>query len=494
MKKLLTITLILILLLCTVTYGRKTTGLYEERVGNFTGPITGTEQDDNIKASLDLAHTDLDAMITYDTDVLALLGQSTGGVFYVDSSASGTTGVTWATAVNDLEEAMALCTNDAGDIIILAPGHAETIGGAAAIDLDISGITIIGLGTGELRPTFTYDTTTDSIAIGADDVRIKNCRFIATVTAVANAIIIEATMENTIIEDCIFENETAGTDEFVDTILISGTGSDGTIIRNNIFMSDTSENAGPKASINFVDCDLLEVYGNKFFGDAGDAHVFNETTASNFVSIYGNTFHQGAIGDAKLDTTPAISLVATTTGLIYDNTIAVNTANESLAIVAADCHVFGNRYSEIQGSSLEVGKTYVMSSATVVSGATDNIFTVAGGRIEIISMFGECTTVIGTVGATDIYVDATAGSDYDADFSTAVDIDALGAGDTITFSNAISEGVLTFVANQGAGQPLSWYCPAGILIVDPTTTSTGAITWWMTFRPLEEGVTVVVGP
>jgi len=131
-----------------------------------------------------------------------------------------------------------------------------------------------------------------------------------------------------------------------------------------------------------------------------------------------------------------------------------------------------------------------ISMDSVVSGATDNMFTVSGGRIEIVSLFGECTTAIGTVGATKIWIDATAGTDYDNDFCTSVDIDALGAGDVVTFTNAVSEGVLTFVANQNAGQTLSWFCPPGVILLDPTTTSTGAITWYMSYRKLEREAVV----
>ena len=128
---------------------------------------------------------------------------------------------------------------------------------------------------------------------------------------------------------------------------------------------------------------------------------------------------------------------------------------------------------------------FTISMDSVLSGALDQMFTVSGGRIEIISLFGECTTAIGTVGATKIVIDATDGTDYDNDLSTSVDIDALGAGDVITFTNAVSEGVLTFVANQNAGQTLSWFCPEGEIELDPTTTSTGAITWYMSYRKLE---------
>jgi len=53
-----------LLLVCLVSpvYAKKVTD-YRMRIGNFTGPATGAAQDDNIKASLDLAHTDLDTII-----------------------------------------------------------------------------------------------------------------------------------------------------------------------------------------------------------------------------------------------------------------------------------------------------------------------------------------------------------------------------------------------------------------------------------------------
>ncbi len=116
--------------------------------------------------------------------------------------------------------------------------------------------------------------------------------------------------------------------------------------------------------------------------------------------------------------------------------------------------------------------------------AVDQMFTVSGGPIEIVSLFGECTTAIGTVGSTVIQLDATAGSDYNRTFSTSVDIDALAVGDLVRFTNAIDQGVLNIDANAGAGQTLSWMCSVGEIELNPATTSTGAVTWYMSYRRL----------
>ncbi len=67
--------LILLVLACVLVFPFVNTvhavprGNTRETIGNYTGPITGAAQDDNIKASLDLAHTDLDAVLA-DTSAL----------------------------------------------------------------------------------------------------------------------------------------------------------------------------------------------------------------------------------------------------------------------------------------------------------------------------------------------------------------------------------------------------------------------------------------
>jgi hypothetical protein len=77
-----------------------------------------------------------------------------------------------------LDAAVSACTADAGDIIYVAPGHTESIIAATTLALDVAGVKIIGLGEGNLRPTFTFTTaTTANIAITRDDVTIENCIF-----------------------------------------------------------------------------------------------------------------------------------------------------------------------------------------------------------------------------------------------------------------------------------------------------------------------------
>ena len=137
---------------------------------------------------------------------------------------------------------------------------------------------------------------------------------------------------------------------------------------------------------------------------------------------------------------------------------------------------------------------YISCATATFAASADDVFLVAGGPIEIISFFGICTTEAGgSPGDLKIHCDATTG-DQDRDFSTTVTVDTLAAGDSVRFSNAIDEGVLDFTINVGAGQPLSWICPIGTIETSLTSTGTGAVTWYMVYRPLTSSSAVTAAP
>lgn len=81
MKKLLILLLVPIVLCgCHQEVAGRARGTDSEKIGNYTGPITGAAQDDNIKASLDLAHTDLDAIIVDGTQAAAQVALETKSI------------------------------------------------------------------------------------------------------------------------------------------------------------------------------------------------------------------------------------------------------------------------------------------------------------------------------------------------------------------------------------------------------------------------------
>lgn len=90
--------------------------------------------------------------------------------------------------------ALLQCVANRGDIVMVKPGHAETVSAASGINLNVAGVAIIGLGVGSTRPTITLGTAnTASIAVAANNVTVSNFLFkanflnIATCFNIANA-------------------------------------------------------------------------------------------------------------------------------------------------------------------------------------------------------------------------------------------------------------------------------------------------------------------
>lgn len=105
----------------------------------------------------------------------------TGKYLFVDSGSStfgdGTTPqCPFATLVRALQSSV----GGRGDVIVLAARHAERISAAGGITINDSTVSIIGLGSGINRPTFTFDTAnTATIVVKASNVTFQNVRFVA---------------------------------------------------------------------------------------------------------------------------------------------------------------------------------------------------------------------------------------------------------------------------------------------------------------------------
>lgn len=110
-----------------------------------------------------------------------------GTSYFVDSGSGSDTndGLSWDTALATLDAANNKCTANQGDIIYVAEGHAEswTTTGAKVV-LDTAGVTVIGLGVGSDRPTFSFGHTGATWTISAANVVLYNLLFLTTVDSV----------------------------------------------------------------------------------------------------------------------------------------------------------------------------------------------------------------------------------------------------------------------------------------------------------------------
>lgn len=73
-----------------------------------------------------------------------------------------------------LNSALNECS-DQGDYVLVLPGHEENISSADQMSNLVAGTTILGLGSGTNRPTFTWTTAASSFLLDVADVTIANC-------------------------------------------------------------------------------------------------------------------------------------------------------------------------------------------------------------------------------------------------------------------------------------------------------------------------------
>lgn len=77
-----------------------------------------------------------------------------------------------------LDFAFTQCSASRGDIIFVKSGHAETISSATALRFQTAGVSVVGVGVGTARPTFTLGTAnTTTIPVSADNIAVQNCVF-----------------------------------------------------------------------------------------------------------------------------------------------------------------------------------------------------------------------------------------------------------------------------------------------------------------------------
>jgi hypothetical protein len=135
---------------------------------------------------------------------------STGQYFFVSNSPlkvgqdATTRGKTPTDPFKTIAYAVTQCTANRSDVIVVMPGHVETITSATSFTITKAGISIIGLGVGSNRPTIQYTTaTTASLVISAANVFIQNVIFDMAVGAVdAIAVGITLTGANFRLFDC----------------------------------------------------------------------------------------------------------------------------------------------------------------------------------------------------------------------------------------------------------------------------------------------------
>lgn len=249
-----------------------------------------------------------------------LIPPTTGTVFFVKSTLGNNTvnsGLDPSTPFATIDYAIGFCTASKGDVIVVMPGHAESISGAAAIACDVAGITIVGLGWGNLRPTITLHTAATTIAVSAANVTLRNLRIATDVDAVVTCISITAAGCTLDAVDFV-ETASCAALQFV---LTTAAADDLTIINCRWIQTQTAATALQQWIV-LTGADRARISNNyanlKGYATSNPANgvIVGATTASLDVEIVGNRFiHLNSTGNIP------ISLLANSTGFVGYNSV-----------------------------------------------------------------------------------------------------------------------------------------------------------------------------
>jgi len=144
----------------------------------------------------------------------------------------------------------------------------------------------------------------------------------------------------------------------------------------------------------------------------------------------------------------------------------------------------------------EMAEKAVSTGAQITTGGSvANIFTITGGPIEVTALIGEVTTAVSANAcAMKLIMDPTAGAD--TDMCAAIDINGFAINGWIYFDGTIANAAV--LAIPGTALPLGIGMDVPLILLPGTVdmnlansnTTTGAITWYMRYKPLKTGITV----
>jgi hypothetical protein len=272
---------------------------------------------------------------------------TTGNSIFCDSATGTSTGPGFSpeTAYSTLITAMGGATASNGDVVYVAPGHAETIVGAAGMTFNKAGVTYHGLGLGRNRPTITFSTDIAAQAIvSAANVTFKNFVFVMTgIDAITAAI--SVTGADVAFEDCEFVTNT-GTAGVVLGILTAATATRFRVERCRFLGPATNTGTTTTAQIKH-EVGIDYVIKDSYFTGKMTQAILNATEVLG--GLIDNNRFVVATG------TKAIAVHANSTPFISNNRI--NVPSGTAPIVAAAGFVAGNVYSAAAGVTAGTAST-----------------------------------------------------------------------------------------------------------------------------------------
>lgn len=206
-------------------------------------------------------------------------------IFYVNSSSTNDAndashGQTPLSPLSTIDYAIGLTVAGRGDVVVVLPGHTETVSAAAGIDLDVAGTAVLGLGRGTLKPTISLGTaTTATIRINAANCYIGGLRCASAIDSLVKVFDINA--DYATIEDCDIVG--GSTLEILSFFNIATTKDFTTIRRCECYQATDpagTDGGADTGGVYLVDSENVTIEDCKFVGNFETAIIHNRTTGA----------------------------------------------------------------------------------------------------------------------------------------------------------------------------------------------------------------------
>ena len=143
-----------------------------------------------------------------------------------------------------------------------------------------------------------------------------------------------------------------------------------------------------------------------------------------------------------------------------------------------------------------MGKSVATGAQLTTGGTIANIFTISGGPVLVESLIGEFTAAVSANACNlKLIMDPTAGAD--TDMCVAVDIVSAAINSWVYLDGTIGNAAVIAVPGTalplGIGTDIPLILPPGTVDMSLANSNptTGAITWYMRYKPLKPGAKVV---
>lgn len=274
-----------------------------------------------------------------------------GKVFFVNNSSvlapggiggSNVNNGTYLKPFKDINAAITKTTAGRGDILAIMPGHAEAISASATFTFSKAGVAVVGLGSGDSRPTLTFDTIVDStINVDSANCALKN--FILTANFADIVMAFNVAAKSFIAEDIYIKASTA-TENFlsVATLLGSDNTADDLTFKNIVWIEPDTATLSMVMVETDVDRLIIEDSYINIGLNTGDLAAVVQCTAGDDardIIIRNNDVYR--LNNAT--TQPLLFHTATSTansGAIYNNRCFINVNSPVLVTSNAkmSCH------------------------------------------------------------------------------------------------------------------------------------------------------------